>query len=330
MKAVRYHECGGPEVLRWDDVPDPRPGPQEVLVKVEAAGVNFADLMRRSGRYHFKTDFPAMLGTEAAGTVLEVGREVRDFRPGDRVFCRTAAPGCQAELVAAPVSEFFRMPANVSFVDAAAIPVIFLTAYHMLKTLGPLRPGETVLVHAAASGVGTAAVQLAKTWGGRVLATASTEEKLALARGLGADETINYEKQDFVEEVMRLTGGAGVERVLECVGGDILVRSVGVLAPGGRLIIYGRASGVLPKLAPDEFFAKNLQVIGLNIGGKPWTQAMHRAALNECMDLLAAGRVRPVISAVLPMARVADAHRYLANRQTMGKVILTPRGEATQ
>lgn len=324
MKAVRYHAYGGPEVLRWEDVADPEPGPETVVVKVEGAGVNFADLMRRSGRYHFQADFPARLGTEAAGTVLAAGDGVRDFRPGDRVFCRTAVAGCQAERVVVPVSELFPMPAELTFVEAAAIPVIFLSAYHMLKTLAPLRPGETVLVHAAASGVGTAAVQLAKAWDARVVATASTAAKLALARQLGADGTIDYTTQDFVAEVMRLTAGIGVDRVLECVGGDVLVKSVAALAPGGRLIIYGRASGVLPALPADEIFARNLHVAGLNIGGKPWTQAIHRAALDECLALIARGRVRPVISSVFRMDRVAEAHHYLANRQTMGKVVLTP------
>ena len=324
MKAVRYHECGGPEVLRWEEAPEPSVGAGDVLIKVEAAGVNFADLMRRSGKYHFKTYFPATLGTEAAGTVVRVGADASDFQPGDRVFCRTAAAGCQAEMVSAPASEVLRMPLTLSFVEAAAIPVIFLTAYHLLKTLAPVRRGETVLIHAAASGVGTVAVQLAKAWGARVFATASTEEKLALARTLGADECINYEKQDFLAEVMRRTDGVGVDRVLECVGGDVLVKSVTALAPGGRLMIYGRASGSLPTLAPDEFFARNLHVIGLNIGGKPWTQAVHRAALEDCLAMIAAGKAKPVISATWPLAQVARAHEYLANRQTMGKVILTP------
>lgn len=324
MKAVRYHAYGGPEVLRWEDVPDPEPGAGTALVRVEAAGVNFADLMRRSGRYHFQAEFPARLGTEAAGTVLRTGAGVRDFEPGDRVFCRTAVAGCQAEQVVVPVSELFAMPAELTFAEAAAIPVIFLTAYHMLRTLAPLRTGETVLVHAAASGVGTAAVQLARAWGARVLATASTEAKLALARKLGADAAINYTTQDFVAEVMRLTDGVGVDRVLECVGGDVLIKSVTALAPGGRLMIYGRASGSLPELAPDAIFARNLHVIGLNIGGAPWTQAMHREALEACLALIASGQARPVISSVFPMAQVAAAHRYLANRQTMGKVVLTP------
>jgi NADPH2:quinone reductase len=204
--------------------------------------------------------------------------------------------------------------------------VIFLTAYHMLKTQAPLRPGETVLIQAAASGVGTAAVQLAKIWGARVFATASSDEKLELLRKLGADACINYQKLDFVSEVMRLTDGVGVDRVLECVGGDVLTKSIDALAPGGRLMIYGRASGSLPAIMPEQIFAKNLHIAGLNIGGKPWTQAIHRAALQEILELVASGRVKPIISQIFPMAQVIDAHQHLSNRKTMGKVILMPAG----
>ena len=322
MKAVRYHEFGGPEVLRWEDVPDPEVRPNEVLIRVEAAGVNFADLMRRQGRYHSHEGFPAGVGTEAAGTLVRVGDKVTEFKPGDRVFCRRSTPGCQAEMVAVPASETFLMPETCSFTEAAAIPVIFLTAYHLLKTLAPLRSGETVLIHAAASGVGTAAVQLGKLWGARVFATASTDDKLALAKRLGADECINYARQDFLAEVLARTGNQGVDRVLECVGGDVLLKSVKALAPGGRLMIYGRASGTLPPLPPEELFAKNLQIMGLNIGGPPWHAAEHRAALNECVALIAAGSVRPVISATFKMAEVAAAHDYLGQRKTMGKVVL--------
>jgi NADPH2:quinone reductase len=180
------------------------------------------------------------------------------------------------------------------------------------------------LIQAAASGVGTAAVQLAKTWGARVFATASSDEKLELIRKLGADACINYQKLDFVSEVMRLTDGVGVDRVLECVGGDVLTKSFDALAPGGRLMIYGRASGNLPAIMPEQIFAKNLHVAGLNIGGKPWTQAIHRAALQEILELVASGRVKPVISQIFPMAQVIDAHLHLSNRKTMGKVILMP------
>ena len=324
MKAIRYHECGGPEVLRWEEAPDPALAPDAVLIKVEAAGVNYADVMRRSGLYHFKSEFPALLGTEAAGVVARTGSKVSEFAAGDRVFCRTSAAGCQAQYVAAPVSEVLRTPQGLSFAEAASLPVIFLTAYHMLKTLAPLRAGETVLVHAAASGVGTAAVQLAKTWGARVLATASTDEKLKFVRGLGADVCINYQREDFVEQARRHTAGEGVDRVLECVGGEVLLKSFDALAPGGRLMIYGRASGKLPPLPPEQIFSKNLQIYGLNIGGKPWTLAQHRAALDEIMQIVASGRAKPVISKTFPMHEVAEAHRYLSDRRTMGKVILVP------
>jgi NADPH2:quinone reductase len=328
MRAVRYHETGEADVLRWEEAPEPKMGPDDVLIKVEAAGVNYADLMRRSGRYHFKTEFPALLGTEAAGIVIGTGANVSEFKQGDRVFCRTTAAGCQAERVAAPRSEVIRMPASISFADAASIPVIFLTAYHMLKTLAPVRTGETVLIHAAASGVGTAAVQLAKLWGAKVIATASMDTKLDLVRRLGADHCINYTKQDFVKETLRLTDDMGVDRVLECVGGDVLLNSFTALAPGGRLMIYGRASGNLPPLPPEEIFAKNLQIYGLNIGGKPWTQAVHRSALDEILQLMARGKVKTVISKTFSMSDVAEAHRYLGNRQTMGKVILLPSAQA--
>ena len=196
----------------------------------------------------------------------------------------------------------------------------------MLKTLAPLRRDETVLVHAAASGVGSAAVQLAKAWGARVLVTASTDEKLEFVRSLGADVCINYQNEDFAAAVLRHTGGVGVERVLECGGGDVLIRSLDALAPGGRLMIYGRASGSLPPLPPEQIFAKNLQIYGLNIGGKPWTQTQHRAALDEILRLVADGKAKPVISRLFPMPEVAAAHLYLSNRQTMGKVILVPPG----
>jgi NADPH2:quinone reductase len=324
MKAVRYHECGEAEVLRWESIPDPVPGADELLIKVEAAGVNYADVMRRSGKYHFKVEFPALLGTEAAGIVAKVGANVKGFLVGDRVFCRTTAAGCQAEMVVAPALEVVPLPKNLSFIDAAATPVVFLTAYHMLKTLAPVRQGETILIQAAASGVGTAAVQLAKVWGARIFATASSEEKLEFVKKLGADVCINYEKTDFVAEVMKLTDGLGVDRVLECVGGDVLTKSIDALAPGGMLMIYGRASGHLPPIMPEQIFAKNLHVVGLNIGGKPWTQAVHRTALDEILALAASGKIKSVISQTFPMAQVKEAHNHLSNRKTMGKVVLVP------
>lgn len=324
MKAVRYHEFGDADVLRWEEAPAPVAGPGQVVIKVEAAGVNYADLMRRSGKYHFAVEFPAPLGTEAAGTVIGMGPDVLELNIGDRVVTRTSVAGCQAEVVAASADEIFKIPDGLSFVDAAAVPVAFLTAYHMLKTLSPLGIGEIVLINAAASGVGTAAVQLAKMLGGAVIAAASTDRKLELVRNLGADFCINYQERDFLEEVMRITDDKGVDRVLECVGGEVLTKSISALAPGGHLMIYGRASGSLPPIDPEALFAKNLCVSGLNIGGRPWNQEIHRQALEEILLLISAHTLRPVISRTYKMSEVAQAQRHLANRETMGKVVLVP------
>ncbi len=323
MKALRYHAYGGPEVLRWEEVPDPEVRPHDVLVRVQAAGVNFADLMRRQGQYTTRDPLPATLGTEAAGTVVRVGAEVRDFAPGDRVVCRVRS-GAQAELLAAPARAVNHVPPGCSVEEAAAIPVAFLTAFHMLRTLAPVRAGETVLVHAAASGVGTAAVQLARLWGARVFATASTDDKLALASRLGADELINYSRQDFLAEVLARTGHRGVDRVLDCVGGEVLTKSLKALAPGGLLMIYGRASGSLPALSPEEFFPRNLRIFGVHIGMEPWTAEAHGLALAEVLDLAARRAVRPVVDRTFRMAEAAGAHEYLAARRTHGKVLLVP------
>lgn len=323
MKAVRYHQFGGPEVLRYEEVPDPRLPPDGLLVKVEAAGVNFSDLMRRQGSYTGRDALPAQVGLEAAGTVAAVGAKARGFKRGDRVLCR-AHRGCQAEYVAVPPSAVNRMPKSLGFIEAAAIPVNFLTAYHMLKSRGRLRKGEGVLIQAAASGVGTAAVQLARLWKARVFATASSEEKLGLVKRLGADELINYTTQDFLVEVMARTQNRGVDRVLECVGGEVLTKSVKALAPGGKLFVYGRASGSLPSLNPEEFLAKNLQLIGLHIGMPPWRPLEHEAAMEEILKLVAAKKIWPVVDRTFPMKDVAQAHDYLAQRRTMGKVLLVP------
>ena len=322
MKALRYHALGGPEVLVWEEIPDPDVRAGDVLIKVAAAGVNFADLLRRQGQYTMTEPLPVTLGVEAAGTVVSVGSDVRDIQPGDRVLCR--ARGCQAELVAAPANGVNRIPDRLAFEEAAAIPVNFLTAYHMLRTLSPVRPGDAVLVQAAASGVGTAAVQLAKLWGARVLATASNGEKLGLAKRLGADAGINYTRQDFLAEVLARTDNRGVDRVLECVGGDVLTRSVKALAPGGVLMIYGRASGTLPPLSPEEFFPKNLRVFGVHIGMPPWTNEIHKAALEEIIRLTVGGKIRPVIDRTFPLQEAARAHEHLEQRKTMGKVLLIP------
>src|SRR3972149_1080397 len=207
MKAVRIHEFGGPEVLKTEEVPEPTLGPGDVLIQMEASGVNYADVMMRIGMYPIE-GLPITPGAERAGRVVKAGNAVPDFKPGDRVVAMLSVGG-YAERAAAPAARVFSVPESLSAVQAAALPVHYLTALHMLRDLGRLAPGESVLIHAAASGVGTAAVQLARLFGARIFATASADDKLALARELGAPATINYTTQDFAEIVKAKTDGRG-------------------------------------------------------------------------------------------------------------------------
>ena len=323
MKAVRFHRFGGPEVLRFEEAPEPEVGPGDVLIRVAAAGVNFSDLMRRAGTYNPKLPLPHHEGVEAAGTVERVGADVDGPKPGDRVMTMLGQR-CQAELVVAPEPLVYPVPPSFSFEQAAALPLAALTAYHLLKTGAAIQPGESVLIHAAASGVGTMAVQLAKLWGARVFATASTDEKLEAVRALGADETINYARENFVTAVLARTENRGVDVVLECVGGEVLAQSAKALVPGGRLLIYGRASGEPGSLAGDVILNRNLSVLGLHLGRRPWRPDMHGEAFLEIIQLVAAGRLTPVVDRAFPMARVAEAHAYLAGPRAIGKVLLVP------
>ena len=322
MKAIRIHEYGGPEVLVYEEeVPRPTVGPGQALIKVAGAGVNYADLMRRMGGYP-GAEPPATMGLEAAGTIEEIGTDVEGFAVGDRVMARAA--GGQAEYVAADASSMFRCPRGLDMVQAGGMPVILLTTYHLLKNRAQVQPGDTVLVQAGASGVGTVAIQLAKFYGATVFATASTEEKLELARSLGADVTINYVDKDFEEEVKALTDGAGVQVILECVGGEVLEKSLRCLAPYGRLVIYGNASGGSASLPASEIFPVNRGVLGFSIGRSPQGSLDHHAAMDEMLPLVYSGKLRLVVDRIMPMSDVAKAHIHLANRGTKGKVILTP------
>lgn len=321
MKAVRIHEYGDLDVLRWEEAPDSRPRPNQVLIRVESAGVNYADIMRRRGGYP-GPDLPSTMGLEAAGTVVELGEEATGLAVGQRVMAM--GPGGQAEYVSVNSSFVFPYPETLDPVQAGGMPIVFLTSYHLLKTRGQMQPGDTVLVQAGASGVGTVAIQMAKAWGARVIATASNAEKLDLARSLGADVTINYTTNDFEEEVQRETGGHGVELVLECVGGPVLEKSVRCVAPYGRLIIYGNASGAQASLAPEDIFPVNRTVIGFSMGRSPIGTLDHKAAMAELFPMINSGQTRLIVDQVMPMTDVAKAHQHLADRGTKGKVILTP------
>lgn len=321
MRAVCIHEFGGPEVLKIEEVPEPTIAPGDVLIQMEAAGVNYADVMTRVRMYPI-SGLPITPGFEVAGRVVKAGNAVTDFKTGDRIVAMLNAGG-YAERVTAPAATVFSVPDSLSAVQAAALPVNYLTALHMLREFGRLAPGESVLIQAAASGVGTAAIQLAKLFGARIFATASSQDKLALARELGADETINYSTQDFAEVVKAKTGGRGADLILECVGGEVFDKSIQCLAPLGRLITYGMAGGVPATVMTPLLLFNNLSVIGFHLGRYYQTRP-NREPMQEILRLVAAGRIRPIINTTFPLAEVAKAHDHLTQRQTRGKVLLTP------
>ena len=321
MKAIRLNEFGGVEVLKIEEVAEPNLRPHQVLIKVDSAGVNYADVLRRSGNYP-GPDLPSSMGLEAAGTVTEVGSEVSGISVGQKVV--SMGPGSQAEYVAVNGNFVFPYPDTLDPVEAGGMPIVFLTSYHLLKTRGQLQPGHTVLVQAGASGVGTVAIQLAKAWGAKVITTASTEDKLDLCRSLGADVTINYTETDFEEAVKEETAGAGVELVLESVGGPVLEKSVRCVAFNGRLVSYGNASQTPANLAASDITSANRTVIGFTMGRSPQGSLDHKGAMAELFPMIADGKVKLIVDQVLPMSEVGKAHEHLSSRGTRGKVTLTP------
>ncbi|MBM3941986.1 MAG: NAD(P)H-quinone oxidoreductase [SAR202 cluster bacterium] len=321
MKAVRIHEFGDVNVLKWEVTHRPKPRAGQVLIKVESSGVNYADVMRRRGGYP-GPDLPSTLGLEAAGSVAELGEGVTGLTVGQRVMAM--GPGGNAEYVAVNASYVFPYPETINPIHAGGMPVVFLTAYHLLKTRGQVQRGDTVLVQAGASGVGTVAIQLAKAFGVKVITTASSQDKLELARSLGADVTINYTAQDFEAAVQKETEGKGVELVLECVGGPVLEKSVRCVASYGRLVSYGNASGTPATIPASDLFPANRTFIGFSMGRSPAGKLDHKKAWAELFPLVAQGKARLVVDQVLPMSQAAKAHQHLSNRGSHGKVILTP------
>ena len=321
MKAVRIHEFGDLDVLKWEDIDRPTPRPRQVLIQVDSAGVNYADLMRRKGGYP-GPDLPSTLGLEAAGTIVEIGSDVSGLAIGQKVM--GMGPQGNAEYVAVNSNFVFPYPDQLDPIEAGGMPIVFLTAYHILKTRGGLQEGNTVLIQAGASGVGTVATQLAKAWGAKVITTASSEGKLELSKSLGSDITINYSDKDFESVINDITEGKGVDLVLECVGGQVLEKSVRCLSSYGVLVSYGNASGVPANLPSTDITSDNRTVIGFSMGRSPVGSLDHQSAMAELFPMITNGKVKLIVDSILPMSNVADAHKHLANRGTLGKVILTP------
>ncbi len=322
MKAVRVHTVGGPEVLRYEDVPEPTPKPGEAVVKIDAAGLNYIDVYYRSGLY--KTDLPFTLGLEAGGTVTAVGPGVTEVKVGDRV-AYTGVPGAYAEYAAVPAARLVVLPAGVTTRQGAAAMLQGMTAHYLACTTYPLKPGDTCLVHAAAGGVGLLLVQIAKMRGARVIGTVSTEDKARLARQAGADEVILYTQQDFEAEVKRLTGGKGVQVVYDSVGKTTWDKSLSSLALRGMMVLYGQSSGPVGLIDPQILNQKgSLFLTRPSLFHYTATREELLQRAGEVLGWIRDGRLRLRTEHEFPLKDAAEAHRALEGRRTTGKVLLIP------
>ena len=342
MKAIVFSQHGGPEVLRYTEVPEPKISANEVLVRVRACALNYLDLWVRRGLPGITFPMPHIPGSDISGEVAKVGELVTHLKVGQKVvlapgvscgLCQQCLAGADnrcrrytnfgymvdggcAEYVRSPEVNCIPIPGDLSFDEAAAVPLVFLTAWHMLVARADLQPGEEVLVLGAGSGVGSAAIQVAKFLGARVITTAGSDEKLLKARELGADETINHSKQNILDEVKRLTERRGVDVVFEHVGVATWDMSVGSLAPGGRLVTCGATTGYEGKIDLRFLFSRQLSLLGSYMGAK--------AELYTVLKLIGQRKLRAVIDRIMPLAQCAQAHELLEKREQFGKIVLNP------
>ena len=324
MKAIRMYEPGEPEVLKLEEVASPEPGPGEVLIKVALAGVNYADTGMRRGMFHGPgaAAMPMTPGFEVSGTVAKPGEGAEGLEEGARVVA-VLEMGGYAEYAVAPVGSVVKVPDGVGFLQATALLVQGITAYGVLHDSARIQPGESVLVQAAAGGVGTLAVQLARLAGAEtVIGTASTGEKRNLAESLGADRAVDYTREGWVEEILDATGGRGVDVVLESVGGSVGEQAYGCLAPLGRLVTFGAAGG--EGMAPPDMWQINVQGQTVSGYGGPWIRpgAVDKAR-DKISDYLRSGELKVVEGPSFELKEAADAHRAVEGRATVGKVTLT-------
>ncbi len=339
-EAVVLRTHGGPDVLERETIELPDPGPREVRVRVRAVALNHLDLWVRRGLPNLKLDYPHRLGSDVAGEVDALGAGARGVTVGDKVvvnpgiscgvcehclagedpLCRRYAivgehaQGGYACHLVVPDTNLVAFPGDLPFTQLAAIPLVFVTAWQMLVTKARIRPGETVLVQAAGSGVSTAAIQIAKLHGARVIGTTGSDAKAERARALGADEVINYTTHDLVAEVKRLTGKRGADVVVEHVGGDVMTKSVLAAASGGRIVTCGATAGFEPKIDFRHVFFRQISILGSTMGSK--------ATLFGILEHVKAGKLRPVVDRVLPLWEAAEAHRALEARGAFGKIVL--------
>jgi synaptic vesicle membrane protein VAT-1 len=336
MRAVVVQKFGPPEVLQPSELPDPQPGPRQVLIRVAAIGINFADLFMRMGMYPRAPHPPFVPGLELAGIVESVGAEVTEgFKEGDRVLALSGNCGGYATKIAVSASQVFNIPAGLTFAEAAALPVNYLTAWHSMFEMGNLRSGDRVLIHGAAGGVGIAAVQLAQTRGIVTIGSAGPAKQKLLAE-LGVDYCIDHNTQNFLTEVRKIAPD-GIEMVLDPIGGETLARSYACLGQMGRLVIYGMSSAVqdsgrrsvwrmftsylqMPKLKPLKIMSENKAIIGVSLGRL--SANVIRREMQELVAVIGEYGIRPRIGKTYPLEEAAEAHRYIHSRQSVGKVIL--------
>lgn len=322
MKAALCKSLDGPEAIVVEEIADPVPGPDEVVVRVHAAALNFLDTLITRGKYQFKPELPFSPAAEIAGVVEAAGPGVHDLKPGQRV-CGYIAWGGAREKVAVPAKLMIPIPDGVSDATAAGISVTYGTAMHGLKDRGSLKAGESVAVLGASGGAGLAAVEIAKLMGARVIAVASSAEKLAVCREHDADELLNYATTDLKTGLRELTGGKGVDVVYDCVGGDYSEAALRSIAWGGRLLVIGFAAGAIPKIPLNLFLLKNAAAVGVFWGEMVMREpAQHRANMIEVLDWCAKGRLKPHVHASYPLARIGEAITALDKRQVTGKLIV--------
>jgi NADPH:quinone reductase len=322
MKAIQVQKTGGPEVLTLVDLPIPKPKPNEAVVKIAAAGVNFIDVYFREGRY--PAALPFVDGQEAGGTVTEVGSDVKSVKPGDRV-AYTGVMGAYAEYAAAPADRLVQVPHSITDQQAAAAMLQGMTAHYLVHSAYPLKRGETALIHAAAGGVGLLLVQMAKALGAHVIATVGSEEKAKLARKASADDVIIYTQQDFEAETKRFTGGKGVHVVYDGVGKTTFDQGLNVLRPRGYMVLFGGASGPVPPLDPIKLTQKgSLFLTRPSLAQYIATREELEQRANDVLNMIADGKLELHIAHIYKLDHAQQAHRDLEGRKTTGKLLLIP------
>jgi len=323
MKAWQVTKLGTPEEMTFTEIPDPTPGPGEVLVRNRAAGVNFFDVLQIAGKYQHRPELPFTPGGEFAGVVEALGEGVTGLAIGDPVMGPPLGGG-YAEKSLVKEHKALRIPDGMSFEQAAGFPIVYQTSWYALNERGKLQPGETLLVHAGASGVGVAAIEIGKAMGARVLATASTPEKRAFCERQGAETTIDYTTGDWYEDVKRLTGDRGADVIYDPVGGDVFELSTKCIAPDGRLLIVGFASGRIPSVAANRLLLKNCSAVGVFWGRHADEHPEYpQQAHAKLTDLFLQGKLRPPVDRTFPLERAPEALKEISGRKVLGKLVLT-------